>query len=596
MKRFIRKVYDYLCQEYNAIILVDLVNDRIDGYVNDDDGSSRRITGEYTVQMERIAGCMAPEYAEQWRRLGIIAHIQGLLQSEDRIEIEYRMLGTEVEWQKAVFQVMEREAGVATHMILAHIPMDSIQIEKEELTRQLQEQKEQLEESLNREAQYRKAIMEGAAAVYEINLTKDILLRASGFYQDKEYQMTRKVGLEIPCLYSDYVKRMADFMPGEKEAQAYTAASSRDSLLKRFYQKDRYTDDVYQTKDVAGKRQYLKKTYILTENDITGDIHALIIAKNVTLQQQREMLQREIIDGVSTEFTSIYVVDWRTDHIRLFKSNNTYPSLMGLVDGVESTPDVLSRYAVFAVHPEDRETFMQEMDSARLREELEKHNVVDINYRRIVDGKTDYAQIHCVRVNNNGGEPNIVMAFRSIDEIVRKERAHLEEKEFLTRKSRIDGLTGLLNKETFTRDTTDYLETSSAKNAAFIFLDVDHFKSINDTFGHSTGDRLIKDVADKIQVVFANCDLVGRFGGDEFCVLVKNIPKATLKEKLEWALQKLQCRYQTAEGEICVTASIGCAYCITEHAEYQAMLDLADEALYDAKEGGRNQYVMKIYR
>ncbi|MBQ7925656.1 MAG: GGDEF domain-containing protein [Lachnospiraceae bacterium] len=595
MKKFIRKVYDYLCQEYNAILLVDLVNDRVDGYANNADGSSKRITGEYTAHMERIANWMAPEYGDIWRRLGIIAHIQGLLQAEDRIEVEYQMLGTEISWQKAVFQVVERESGVATHMILAHIPMDSIQIEKAELTRQLQEQKVQLEDSLNREAQYRKAIMEGAAAVYEINLTKDILLRASGFHSDKEYSITKKVGLEVPCLYSDYVKRMADFIPAEKDAQAYMMAASRDNLLKRFYQKDRYTDDVYQTKDVEGKKQYLKKTYILTENETTGDIYALIIAKNVTLQQQREMLHREIIDGVSTEFTSIYIVDWKTDHIRLFKSNNTYPSLMGLVEGVESTPDVLSRYAVFAVHPEDREEFLQETDSAKLREALKQHNVVDINYRRIVDGKMDYAQMHCVRVNNNGGEPNIVIAFRSIDEIVRKERAHLEEKEFLTRKSRTDGLTGLLNKETFGRETADYLETADAKGAALIFLDVDHFKTINDTFGHSTGDRLIKEVAEKIQVVFANCDFVGRFGGDEFFVLVKNIPKATLEEKLEWALQKLQCQYQTAEGEIKVTASIGCAYCITSHAEYQAMLDMADEALYDAKEGGRNQYVMKIY-
>lgn len=603
MRSFVKKVYEYLCQEYSAIVLVDLVNDRIAGYMADENGdTSRRIAGSYTEQMERIAELMAEEYVEEWNRLGTIAHIQGLLQAEDRIEVEYQLLGVEHEWQKAVFQVVEREAGVATHMILAHIPLDSIQIEKVELSRQLQQQKEQLEQQkeqledlLNRENQYYKAITQGAAAIYEINLTQDILHRAFGYYQNKELLLTEQVGMELPCNYSQFVEYMAAQMP-ENRREEYLAVSARESLLGRFYRQERHMDDVYATKDMSGKRQYIKKTYILTQNESTGDIWALIIAKNVTLQQHREMLQREIIDGISTEFTSIYIIDWKSDTIRLFKTNNAYPTLVSLIEGVDNCHKVLQRYAEVAVHPEDREYVLRESDSKKLREALQQQKVVDINYRRVIDGVMDYAQMHCVMVDDNAGEPKIVMAFRSIDDIVKKEIAYLEEKERLTKMSRIDGLTGLLNKDTFQNETQEFLEHNSALNGAFIFLDVDHFKQMNDTLGHSVGDQVIQDVAKRIQVAFANCDLVGRFGGDEFCIFVKDIPRATLEERLAWALPRLNLCYPNGEGELCVTASIGCAYCVVERADYQTLLDLADAALYEAKDGGRNQFVLKLYK
>lgn len=163
----------------------------------------------------------------------------------------------------------------------------------------------------------------------------------------------------------------------------------------------------------------------------------------------------------------------------------------------------------------------------------------------------------------------------------------------LEQESRTDSMTGLVNKSAFATETIRYLRQNTAMNTAIIFIDMDYFKEVNDTMGHSMGDHVICDMAQKLQIIFANYDLVARFGGDEFCVFVKDIPYDTLKSKLEWTVDKLHCIYTSADKCIEVTASIGAAYCTQKGSDYQVLLDTADAALYEAKKKGRNQYIIK---
>lgn len=159
--------------------------------------------------------------------------------------------------------------------------------------------------------------------------------------------------------------------------------------------------------------------------------------------------------------------------------------------------------------------------------------------------------------------------------------------------NRTDCMTGLINKSTFANETIYYLRHHSSVNTAMIFIDMDHFKDVNDTMGHSMGDHVICDMAHKLQIIFANFDLVARFGGDEFCVFVKDIPYETLKNKLEWTVDKLRSTYTNGMEYVNITASIGAAYCIQEGTDYQSLLDMADTAVYEAKKKGRDQYIIK---
>jgi diguanylate cyclase (GGDEF)-like protein len=128
---------------------------------------------------------------------------------------------------------------------------------------------------------------------------------------------------------------------------------------------------------------------------------------------------------------------------------------------------------------------------------------------------------------------------------------------------------------------------------ALVFVDLDHFKNLNDTLGHSIGDVAIKETAVRLQVLFANVDLVSRFGGDEFCIFVWDIPRFKLMDKLERLLKILRKSYTDGRLSVETTASVGAVYCNNEAIDFDTMLGVADKALYEAKENGRDQYILK---
>ena len=135
--------------------------------------------------------------------------------------------------------------------------------------------------------------------------------------------------------------------------------------------------------------------------------------------------------------------------------------------------------------------------------------------------------------------------------------------------------------------------TSISTGSALLFIDMDYFKDVNDKFGHTMGDRAIRDIALKLQVIFANCDMVSRFGGDEFLIFVKNIPRDTLLDKLAWAVEKLKETYSNGVDTVNLSASIGVAYCMADKIAYNTLLEAADNSLYAAKELGRSRYIIR---
>ena len=167
-----------------------------------------------------------------------------------------------------------------------------------------------------------------------------------------------------------------------------------------------------------------------------------------------------------------------------------------------------------------------------------------------------------------------------------------KEKELLMETARRDVLTGVYSKKAFEQLSEDYIKHGDSESFTIIFLDIDHFKKINDTLGHLMGDEVIIDYANKLQTIFANKDIISRFGGDEFCLLIKEIPLYKLKDKLEFTLERLKNTYTDGENSVSVTVSIGAAFCECASDIYQA-LNLADKALYEAKEKGRDRYCIK---
>jgi diguanylate cyclase (GGDEF)-like protein len=174
------------------------------------------------------------------------------------------------------------------------------------------------------------------------------------------------------------------------------------------------------------------------------------------------------------------------------------------------------------------------------------------------------------------------------DELTRRER----ELAFLATH---DALTGLPNR-TLILDRTEQMLARSRRNrtpAAALFIDLDNFKDINDTLGHSAGDELLRAVAARLDGVIRETDALGRLGGDEFVVISEELSLAAGPELVaERLLEALEHPFELGEDEIrvVVTASIGIA--IADGASAEELLRNADIAMYRAKWDGRNRYVV----
>ncbi|KXJ61226.1 MAG: diguanylate cyclase [Alteromonas sp. Nap_26] len=159
--------------------------------------------------------------------------------------------------------------------------------------------------------------------------------------------------------------------------------------------------------------------------------------------------------------------------------------------------------------------------------------------------------------------------------------------------SRVDGLTGLYNRRYWQErfDEVFKLCVRRDKPSTAMMLDIDHFKRINDTYGHQAGDKVIKMLAALIKRCIRETDLAGRYGGEEFAIILTDSSVDDAKivaERIRQLAQRLMVEH---EGEtIQFTVSLGLAQFDPEFSSAMAWLELADQALYTAKQNGRNQF------
>jgi diguanylate cyclase (GGDEF)-like protein len=166
----------------------------------------------------------------------------------------------------------------------------------------------------------------------------------------------------------------------------------------------------------------------------------------------------------------------------------------------------------------------------------------------------------------------------------------------LTQMAEHDGLTGLLNRRSFCRDAekkcSEILRYGG--EAFFMMIDIDHFKKVNDTYGHLAGDEVLRVVSKTLSQRFRKTDLVGRYGGEEFCVFLLMADEAMvagIADEFRKLVEGLVIPFE--DKTICVTISIGMAEFPYDGGQtLTELISRADAALYEAKTGGRNRVVV----
>jgi diguanylate cyclase (GGDEF)-like protein/PAS domain S-box-containing protein len=162
----------------------------------------------------------------------------------------------------------------------------------------------------------------------------------------------------------------------------------------------------------------------------------------------------------------------------------------------------------------------------------------------------------------------------------------------LVRRANYDSLTGLPNRAFFQSQLRQAVSRAGRREGvlALMYFDIDHFKQINDTYGHGVGDEVIRHFADRVCAVLRESDFVARLGGDEFVLILEDLPAPamtrTLADKLIDAMRAPLC---IGENTIGLSTSIGIAV-LEDGMEADQLVKAADDAMYAAKRGGRNCY------
>ena len=167
------------------------------------------------------------------------------------------------------------------------------------------------------------------------------------------------------------------------------------------------------------------------------------------------------------------------------------------------------------------------------------------------------------------------------------------KREYL-RLSMVDSVTGLLNKYSFEKSVREAVKTREPDTmSALLVMDFDNLKRLNDEFGTMVGDMFLEDAADCLIHLFRGWDIIGRVGGDEFMIYIRNM------ENEEWLSQKcfrLQQEVKTLSnehGNINMTISIGAAVVKDKKVNFDEIYEIADNSLYTAKTRGRGKYVIE---
>jgi len=261
----------------------------------------------------------------------------------------------------------------------------------------------------------------------------------------------------------------------------------------------------------------------------------------------------------------------------LFRVNRALARMLGRAED-----QLLGVSILDLTHPDDQPTIRAHLDKL-VTGEIPTYQV---EQRYIhTDGREVWTAISASLVRDSVGTPMYVV--HQIEDVTARRR----DGERLAHQAIHDPLTGLPNRLLFVDRLRRALAAEGHGRTAVLFLDLDHFKVINDSLGHSAGDRLLVTIADRLRNAVRPNDTIARFGGDEFTVLCTDVPDervaAEIAERIASAVAK---PVQLSEGAIYVTISVGIALSGGEMETPETLLRNADAAMYGAKENGRARF------
>lgn len=339
-------------------------------------------------------------------------------------------------------------------------------------------------------------------------------------------------------------------------------------------------------RDAQGSEVWFHIT--LTALEETGQ--AIGILEDVTRQKEREVRyrQREQYRKAMLAEAVVYLeMNVSRNQVELCQGDWEYlPPEAAQCQSYDGLMTLLANQAVFS---QDREAYEQAYNRQQVLDSFEAGAMELRHEHRWVrqDGTVRWVanMMHMLQDADTGD----TRGFAYIRDIDRQKREELA----LRYRSERDALTGLYNKRQTEQMIKRILQTSPPDTGhAFFMIDMDHLKEVNDTCGHMAGDALLADCARQLSGIFRHDDVIGRIGGDEFVVFVRDIvsPDFVAEKARQIGLALGESAEQARMGVAC-TCSVGAALYPRDGQGFEQLYQRADIALYEAKRRGRNLFV-----
>lgn len=312
------------------------------------------------------------------------------------------------------------------------------------------------------------------------------------------------------------------------------------------------------------------------DRDSDGLVHGVfVLVTDLTERKRSEGLESQMGRILDTSSNEIYLFDART--LYFIQVNQ------GARQNLGYTMDDLRRMTPLDLKPEFTHAQFEAMLTPLRKGERDILVFETVHLRK--DGSRYPVEVR-LQHSHAGDRPVFVAVLQDISERLRSE----ERMRFL---ANYDELTGLPNRSLF-RDRLEHAIAHARhdrKSLALLFLDMDDFKKINDTFGHATGDELLRAFASRLKSCVRSGDTVARLGGDEFTILLEQLPDARYATHVAMKiLEGMQLPFQLGGHEVYSNTSIGVTLYPDDGTEVATLLKNADTAMYRAKEQGPGRY------
>ena len=315
------------------------------------------------------------------------------------------------------------------------------------------------------------------------------------------------------------------------------------------------------------------------------DVTTIILDKKQRQDSEKPVISDYILHILASVYEGIHLVDFRTEKVTPIKASN-YNEWSGMNISQDEYLNIL------------RKLVSNDIVNV-ISNSIKKQEIIDENgnekpyftkdYNKSINGIDHWYNVF-ICMDETSSNNVMLIAFRDINEIKSEQVNALETIKKLKYQSEYDALTGIFNRFALENHIKTYLEQNN-HTTAFILIDLDNFKKVNDTLGHIEGDVLLMEVAEKLKQLCSQDDEVGRLGGDEFVVFVKKFNNTQYIENLvSQIISKLEKTYNTDSEQIQVTASVGIAISNQENCTFSKLYHAADKALYASKYKGKNTY------